>query len=45
MTLRNNIPAKKRLAHEILDLVRNGLRVEPSRVKWALIVLGDGWNV
>ncbi len=41
MTLRLNIEPRKRLAHEILDSVRAGLPVEASRVRWALVVLGD----
>lgn len=42
MTLRDNITERKRLAHELLDQVRAGLPVQASRVRWALIVLGDG---
>lgn len=41
MTLRNNLSERKRMAHQILDQVRAGLPVEPSQVRWALIILGD----
>jgi hypothetical protein len=41
MTLRINITERKRLAHEILDQVRDGLPMEPARVRWALVILGD----
>lgn len=41
MTLRTNITARQKMAHELLDMVKNGLFVEPSRVRWALVILGD----
>ncbi len=43
MTLRLHITERKRLAHEILDQVKAGLPVEPARVRWALVILGD-WS-
>lgn len=41
MTLRTNITARQKMAHELLDMVKNGLFVEPGRVRWALVILGD----
>ncbi len=41
MTLRTHLTTPQRLAHEILDLVKNNLPVDKDRIKWALVVLGD----
>lgn len=42
MSLRLNITARKRWAHEILDMVKAGLPVLPIQIRHALIALGDG---
>jgi peptide subunit release factor RF-3 len=42
MTLRDKVDARKRQAHEILDQVKAGLKVEVWWIRWALVVLGDG---
>jgi hypothetical protein len=41
MTHRFGLSPDQRKAHTILDLVRGGFDVPQSRVRWALIVLGD----
>lgn len=41
MTLRDHLTPVQREAHMVLDLVLNGYEVPQSRVRWALIVLGD----
>lgn len=42
MTLRTHISRRQKLAHEILDAVKAGLDISALRVRWALVVLGDG---
>ena len=41
MSLRDNLTQTKRTAHQILDMVRAGMYVHESQVRWALIVLGE----
>jgi hypothetical protein len=41
MTLRTNINARQRMAHELLDMVKSGLYVAAPRIRWALVILGD----
>lgn len=41
MTHRRHMTPEQRRAHSILDLVKSGYQVPNSRVRWALIVLGD----
>lgn len=41
MTLRTNLTARQRFAHFVLDQVRAGLPMPESRIRWALLVLGD----
>jgi hypothetical protein len=42
MTLRDHLTPRQRQAHELLDLVRAGVNISQIRIRWALIVLGDG---
>jgi hypothetical protein len=41
MTLRTNINARKKMAHELLDLAKAGGNVSAAMVAWALVILGD----
>lgn len=38
---RDHMSFRKRRAMLLLDLLRAGMHIEPSRVTWALIVTGD----
>lgn len=40
-TLRDHCDARKRRAHEVLDLVRNGVPVSDHEINMALIALGE----